>query len=36
MEGKLNIRSYEDKEGIKRYITEIVVNEILMIGSKKD
>jgi single-strand DNA-binding protein len=36
IEGKLNIRSYNDKEGIKRYITEIIVNEILMIGNKKD
>jgi single-strand DNA-binding protein len=36
IEGKLTSRSYNDKEGVKRYITEIVVNEILMIGSKKD
>jgi single-strand DNA-binding protein len=36
IEGKLTRRSYNDKEGVKRYITEIVVNEILMIGSKKD
>ena len=36
IEGKLTGRSYNDKEGVKRYITEIVVHEILMIGSKKD
>lgn len=36
IEGKLTSRSYSDKEGVKRYITEIVVNEILMIGSKRD
>ena len=36
IEGKLTSRSYSDKDGVKRYITEIVVNEILMIGSKKD
>jgi single-strand DNA-binding protein len=36
IEGKLTGRSYKDKEGVKRYITEIVVHEILMIGSKKD
>ena len=32
IEGKLTSRSYEDKEGQKRYITEVVVNEILMLG----
>jgi single-strand DNA-binding protein len=36
IEGKLTSRNYTDKDGVKRYITEIVVNEILMIGSKKD
>ena len=34
VEGKLTSRSYEDKEGIKKYITEIVVNELLMLGGK--
>jgi single-strand DNA-binding protein len=32
IEGKLTSRSYETKEGEKRYITEVVVNEILMLG----
>lgn len=32
IEGKLTSRSYEDKEGQKRYITEVVVNELLMLG----
>lgn len=32
--GKLKSRSYEDKEGIKRYVTEIEANEILLLGSK--
>jgi single-strand DNA-binding protein len=36
IEGKLTSRNYTDKDGIKRYITEIVVSEIMMIGSKKD
>ena len=35
IEGKLTSRSYDDKEGNKRYITEIVVNELLMLGSKQ-
>ena len=34
IEGKLSNRNYTDKEGVKRYITEIVCNEILMLGSK--
>jgi len=32
IEGKLTSRSYNDKEGNKRYITEIVCNELLMIS----
>ncbi|QNJ97644.1 single-stranded DNA-binding protein [Constantimarinum furrinae] len=34
VEGKINTRSWEDKEGNKRYTTEIVCNELLMLGSK--
>jgi len=34
--GKLNNRSYEDNEGITRYITETIVTDILMLGSKKE
>ncbi len=32
IEGKLTSRSYEDKDGVKRYITEVVCNEILLLG----
>ncbi|QWX83899.1 single-stranded DNA-binding protein [Cellulophaga sp. HaHaR_3_176] len=32
VEGKLTHRSYENKEGEKRYITEIKCNEVLMLG----
>ncbi|MCL6267002.1 single-stranded DNA-binding protein [Flagellimonas myxillae] len=32
IEGKLVHRSYETKEGEKRYITEIKCNELLMLG----
>ena len=35
IEGKLINRNYEDKDGNKRYVTEIQVNELLMLGSKK-
>ena len=32
IEGKLTTRSYEDKEGNKRYITEVICNELLLLG----
>src|SRR6478736_3718389 len=32
IEGKLTHRSYDDKTGEKRYITEVVVNEVLLLG----
>ena len=32
IEGKLTSRSYDDKDGNKRYITEIVCSELLMLG----
>ena len=34
LEGKLVNRSYETKEGEKKYITEVVVNEMVMLGKK--
>jgi single-strand DNA-binding protein len=34
VEGKLVHRSYNDKEGVKHYVTEVLVHEILMLGSK--
>ena len=33
IEGKLTSRSYEDNEGIKRYVTEVVLSEILLLGN---
>lgn len=35
IEGKLTNRSYDDKEGNKRYVSEIIVNELLLMGNKK-
>ena len=35
VEGKLVNRSWETKEGDKRYITEVVVNELVMLGKKE-
>jgi single-strand DNA-binding protein len=34
VEGKLVTRSYNDKEGIKKYFTEVQVSEVLMLGGK--
>ena len=34
IEGKLVNRSYNDKEGNKKYITEVQVSELLMLGAK--
>lgn len=36
VEGKLTHTSYEDKDGVKRYATKIVVNELLMLGDKRE
>ncbi|HEX9981457.1 MAG TPA: single-stranded DNA-binding protein [Flavobacterium sp.] len=32
VEGKLTHRSYEDKTGEKRYFTEVVANELMLLG----
>ncbi len=32
IDGKLTSRSWDDKDGNKRYITEVVCNEIVMLG----
>jgi len=34
IEGKLISRSYTDKEGNKKFISEVEINELLMLGSK--
>ncbi|MBS4064620.1 single-stranded DNA-binding protein [Lacibacter sp. MH-610] len=34
IEGKLVNRSYTDKDGSKKYITEVQLNELLMLGDK--
>lgn len=34
IEGRLNNRQYESKSGEKKYITEVVVDELLMINTK--
>ncbi len=34
VEGKLTHRTYEDKEGNKKFFTEIVLNDIMMLRNK--
>jgi single-strand DNA-binding protein len=36
LEGKIKTRSYDDKEGNKRYTTEIVADNLQMLGRKSD
>ncbi|HKL35632.1 MAG TPA: single-stranded DNA-binding protein [Salegentibacter sp.] len=34
VEGKLTTRSWDDKDGTKHYITEVICNELLLLGQK--
>jgi single-strand DNA-binding protein len=34
VEGKLRNRQYEDKDGVKKYVTEIVAEQIIMLDKK--
>lgn len=34
LEGRLQYRSYDDKNGVKRYVTEIVMDEMMMLDSR--
>ena len=36
VEGKMKTRSYDDKNGVKRYVTEIVVDNLEMLGGKSN
>ena len=36
IEGKLRTRTYEDKEGVRRYTTEIVAENFTLLGRKSD
>lgn len=35
-EGRIETRSYDDKDGNKRWITEIIVHNFLMLGRRED
>ncbi|OAG27648.1 single-stranded DNA-binding protein [Thermodesulfatator autotrophicus] len=36
IEGRLQTRSYEDRDGIKRYVTEIVAQNMQMLGRRDE
>ncbi len=36
MEGKLKTRSYDDKDGTKRYVTEIIGDHIIMLDKRNE
>jgi single-strand DNA-binding protein len=36
IEGKLRTRSFEDKEGVKKYTTEVVAENFTILGRKSD
>lgn len=36
IEGKLRTRSFEDKDGVKKYTTEVVAESFTMLGRKTD
>jgi len=35
LEGKNKTRAFEDKQGIKRYVTEIIGEQVLMLDKKE-
>ncbi len=36
IEGRLQTRSYEDRDGVKRYVTEIVAQNMQMLGRREE
>jgi len=36
VEGKLQTHSYDDKEGVKRYVTEIIAQDVQFLGGNRD
>jgi single-strand DNA-binding protein len=36
VEGRLQTRNYEDKDGQKRYVTEVVVDDLILLGGRGD
>lgn len=36
LEGKNKTRSYDDKQGVKRYVTEVIGDQIILLDKKKE
>ena len=36
IEGRLSSRSYDDKDGNKRYVTEVVAEDVILLGGRGD
>lgn len=36
VEGRLRTRTYDDKDGNKRYVTEVMADDVLLLGGKGD
>jgi single-strand DNA-binding protein len=36
VEGKLKTRNFEDKDGQKRYVTEIIAEQLILLDKKTD
>jgi single-strand DNA-binding protein len=36
LEGRLQTRNWDDNNGVKHYITEIVMNDMIMLGGKRE
>ena len=36
VDGRLQTRSYDDKDGVKRYVTEIVAEDVLLLGGQQN
>lgn len=34
VEGRMQVRNYDDQNGVKRYVTEVIINEMEFCGSK--
>ena len=36
VEGRIQTRTYDDKEGVKKYITEVIANDVQFLGGGRD
>ncbi len=36
VEGRLQTRSYDDKDGVKKYVTDVVADELILVGGRDE